>query len=341
MSVLNRFANDGANPRGLLLPQKFNDMVVKAYEMDTPMLDRLAEIANIKDCTSGESFVFRMESLNQATDAWDHEEGAEIIGRKREYVAGTVGVDKILGDAEKVGKADMRLQDIDSMAMKIAMSQIRTIRQRLERRVNALLVRAARVAGVSKNGRTIHLGGFVQSRSAVSVAAAYPDNATGADNFDADAHALAATLDARFVPREGRRMRITPYIQNILRHKVSLFSTDFKSINNVNKRVIGEIAGFIVEVDPNISAFTGNVVEPGYSKYSVDCSIGASTGQPVALISCGVQEGRAPIGVAKYSDIAGYYEMDEYTNTHFFKTEIHLGMDIMHPYCAASIEVRS
>jgi hypothetical protein len=120
-----------------------------------------------------------------------------------------------------------------------------------------------------------------------------------------------------------------------------LFSTDFKSVNNVNKRVVGEIAGFIVEVDPNLAALTGSVVEPGYSKYSVDCSIGAGIGQPVALISCGVQEGRAPIGVAKYSDIAGYYNMDEYTNTHFFKTEIHLGMDIMHPYCAASIEVRT
>jgi hypothetical protein len=39
--------------------------------------------------------------------------------------------------------------------------------------------------------------------------------------------------------------------------------------------------------------------------------------------------------------IRGFYTKDEFTNRHFFKADMLMGADIMHPYTAAAIEVRT
>ena len=248
--------------------------------------------------------------------------------------------DQVLVAANETGIEDDIISDI-AYRMNLANSQVQTLKQRYEGYANRLHYSAALTAAVTKNGKTIHNGGNLVRNVAASVATRYPDSSTGADNFDTDAHILAETMTNNFVPESGRIMRITPYIARILRHRTSLFSRDFTSKNTLNSRVITEIAGFLVVVDPNVAALSSNFVDPDMSKYSIDCRVAGTNGQPVALCTAGVMEGKAPIGQAVRMGITGSLDWETRTNTWFAKTQMFLGMDKMHVYTAGAIAVRS
>jgi hypothetical protein len=340
MSNPYRALNNAGNPTGLLLPKVFNDEVVKAFQMQTPMWTAMNSVANVRTVQGGETFNFTMESMDTANDPVFHVPGSEIVGRAREFIRRTITTDDILVDSIEVNKYDEIVDDIGITAG-IASSLVSSIGMRMERQINVVHVNAARAGAETKNGRTIHPGGFVTPRVAADVATAYPNSSTGADRLDEDFHALARNLDLRFVPREGRTARISSYVADVLRHRPQLFINDYKAPNNYNARFITQIAGFDIMVDPNLDSLNTNIVDPKYAKYSANCTPGAGFGQPVALIACGVGLGRAPIGIAMRYGIQGHTEMFEKTNVRFFKAELNLGIGIMHPYCAASIEVRS
>jgi hypothetical protein len=342
MSTPNRFLADGSNPTGLLLTQKFDEVVQKTWQMATPLMDNPGLIANTKDIANGETFRYMMESIDVPTDAVYHAPGAVIRGRQVEYVTGTIGLDPIMTDAREIDFRDARIADFDFQSG-IAQSLVNTIKMNYERKFNILNLRAARAtAQVSKNGRVIHNGGVIQTIVGANWEAGLPDNSTGADAFEAACHQLCETLDTRFVPRAGRVMRIAPRVERILRHKPSLWIQDYKAPNNLNSKSLMLIAGFNVVTDPNLDYLSTNIVDPdGLSKYSVNCTVATTTGRPAALVTCGVMEGKAPVGIVRAQGIRGFYTKDEFTNRHFFKADMLMGADIMHPYTAAAIEVRT
>lgn len=336
----NRYLTTGSDERSLALKKEFSNLTVQAWQMATPMFDGSLPLIASKQVGPGEPFRFIMESLVDPNDAKFHKTGTTITGTNREFVEGTITSDQVIVTANETGIEDDTISDIN-YRMNLANSQVQTLKQRYEGYANRLHYSAALSAAVTKNGKTIHNGGNLVRNVAATVATRYPDSTTGADNFDTDAHILAETMTNNFVPESGRIMRITPYIARILRHRTSLFSRDFTSKNTLNSRVITEIAGFMVVVDPNIAALSSNFVDPDMSKYSIDCRVAGTNGQPVALCTAGVMEGKAPIGQAVRMGVTGSLDWETRTNTWFAKTQMFLGMDKMHVYTAGAIAVRT
>ena len=152
-------------------------------------------------------------------------------------------------------------------------------------------------------------------------------------------------MDEDDVPETGRYLFITPAIRRVLMQDTAIFDIQYGqngSPNNLNNRLIGKLAGFDVLLANNKIPTTtvGLADEPTQSKYRGTFTFGA-TGTPAALALCGASDNMAAIGSVSLQGIVPEMEKDIKRSVYFMKAQILMGADVMHPWCAGSIEVGS
>lgn len=343
-------SSTGAGDYSLALKQDFNNLVQQQFIQSTPFWNGEIPLAQRKDVTGGREFRFLMRSRTEHTQASNVPAGDFIVGSQRAFAEDTITVDnEPLVSAQDYPIDQQMFASFDVMqgaASEVAVS----LAMKFERRMHALALKAARTAAVTKNGLTIHNGGLRVTRSAsANVATAYADSSTGSGNFRSDVAQLAYKADLEYVPKQGRYLVVHPYIARILRHETNIFYKEVNALgmsNSMNQRVIGELEGFTVVVDPVLQYFTGSSSLTGatytdvrYSKYNVTCD--GTEGIPAAIACWGSSTGIFPVGVATRQGVYGFMEFDEWTNVTKIKAQVMMGADVMHPWSAGEIAVLS
>jgi len=345
-----RFLADGGSDYGLSL-KVFWGSVVEAFRnrvMLFPFNGMYADnvgpqfIAH-KALSGTNSTQFLMWSDMPAAE--EHTPGDELNGQQFEVEDGTISIDGFLTAHVEVPEDQLLASHFDVLQQ--AGSKLGyQLADKYDRRLFVLGCNAARTAAVTKNGRTIHNGGNLVQGTNATVAGAYPVSSAGAIAYRNSAEELAQAMDEDDVPETGRYLFITPYIRRVLNQDTSIFDVRYSqnsNDNNFNNRLIGKLAGFDILVANNKLPRTNITLatEPTYSKYRGDFTVGATTGTPVGLALCGAQDGMAAIGSVSLQGIVPEMEKDIKRSVYFMKAQILMGADVMHPWCAGSIEVQS
>lgn len=276
--------------------------------------------------------------------AEEHTPGDELNGQQFEVEDGTISIDGFVTAHVEVPEDQLLASHFDVLTT-VGQKLGYQLADKYDRRMFVLGLNAARTAAVTKNGRTIHNGGNkVLTSSSSTLATRYSADSTGAQNFRADAEILAQYMDEDDVPETGRYLFIPPYIRRVLMKDTTIFDIQYGqngSPNNLNNRLIGKLAGFDILLANNKlpSSNIGIASEPTQSKYRGDFT--NATGIPGGLALCGAMDGQAAIGSVALQGIVPEMEKDIKRSVYFMKAQILMGADVMHPWCAGSIEVKS
>ena len=279
-----------------------------------------------------------------------HNPGEFITGRKVKMAERTVRVDDVLVAPIDVPFADLDLNHFDVLtpyAQKLA----RSLAIDNDRKIAALGYRAARTSGVSG----IFPGGTevvrtVSGASDIANGASpfYADSITGSGNFRADVATLAMEMDLKNIPEQGRYLFISPQIRKLLRHEKDVFNRDYNEASiagTMNARAIGVLEGFQLVTTNNLpgqwTATTNGrygLIDSNFGKYDFDCALAtANDERPAAIALCGASSGMGAIGMVQASGIRTVIEDDERRNVKFMKAQMHVGYDVLAPWCAGSI----
>ena len=333
-----RFLAASGDDYGLALKQFWGPMVEAFRDSSVLFMGDGPKVIAEKTITQGKSHQFLM--LADTPESEDHIPGDELLGQQYEVQDGTLTVDDILVAHHDIPEDQEALSHFE-----IRPQLGRKIGQRLARdydqRAFYTAINAARTAGVSKNGLTVHNGGNrVVASTSGSTATAYPVTSTGAQNFRDDVAQLAQLMDEDYVPEGGRYLFITPYIRRVLGKDPTIFDTRYtqNQPNSLNQRRIGMIEGFEIVVakgrmpTTNVTKFTGVK-----TKYNGDFRNSGSYGEPVALALCGASEASAAVGCVKAFGITPQMLDDIRRGTHFMKAKMLIGLGVLHPWCAGEI----
>lgn len=340
-----RFLAAGGDDQALAL-KMFSGSVIEAFRAKTLLWNSVGpegvgesspNVIASKTVDAGNSWQWPIIG-NDLTPEY-HTPGVELLGQDVALDEAVITIDDILVAHLDVAWDQEQLSHFDVIAP-FARKLGRSLAEDFDSKLFVVGVLAAQSAAVTG----IHNGGNVVQRVAASIAVAYPNDATGAGNFIADAGSLAQLLDADDVPEDGRYLFITSYIRQILLNNTNIFSSDFTrriEPNSLNPRAIGELAGFQVLITNHMPS---TAITTGPAKYQIDATAaGAGEGAPVALALCGAQEGSAAIGyvagTGKTGAIYSHMGFDERRNTTFLKSQMMVGAGIVAPWCAGEIHV--
>ena len=212
------------------------------------------------------------------------------------------------------------------------------------------------------------------------ITAAYPNSTTGSGRFRDDVAELAQKMDEDDVPESNRFLFVSPYIRSILRHEAASFGAADVSAGNIfdpslssntgdlNKRIIGELEGFQVIMTNHLpttdttettygqAAATGKLAvaakyvgkfdglddaNKGNSASGYAEAEAKANAKPAALALCGAAEGSPAIGMVQAAGLRSHMGPDERRNTHFLKSQIMVGADILCPWSAGYVGVFS
>lgn len=327
----------------LLLRQQFDSSVVLGFQKQNYLFNDMMGIAKIVNTNGGRDFRFMRQNLEDESLVAAFRAGQTITGIPFGFSDGTITInERPDAVAYEMGKEHMRLADFDFISGKAEQLAYKIQRQYHLRGLHRW-VSAARSSASTRvvDGRTVtfHNGGQRVTRSG-GLTTRYPVSATGAQNIRADLEELAQLFDEDDIPKEGAYVLMGPRELRVALQDDKIFDRDVNrdGRNTINERVVGVIAGFnIIQVnDMPRTSYVDSV-----SRYSLDCSASASTGQPafIAVRGAAVSDKR-PIGVAVAAGISGVTTpMDEKTNTILMKAEMHYGIDIMHPEVAGVVDI--
>ena len=260
-----------------------------------------------------------------------------------------VRVDDVLVAAIDVPFADLDLTHFDVLTP-FSQKLGRSLATDLDRKIAAIALKAANtaaIAGVMPGGQVVERA--VSGGSGIG--SFYADAATGGSVFFRnDVAALARQFDEDNVPQEGRFLFIPPYIRSILRHETDIFNRDFNDgsvAGTLNTRTIGVLEGFQLILTNNLPGdWTGttngryNLIDTEFAKYDFECGLTA-TGQkrPAAIALCGAGMGQPAIGMVQASGMRTVIEDDERRNVKFMKAQMHVGFDVLAPFCSGVINM--
>ena len=334
-----RFLNNAAGTEYALAPEEMYMMGVVEAARDEVIVADSPAIAR-KTITSGNSHKFYL--MADTPDPEEHTPGDELLGQQFEIDSGNITLDNIVVSHHDIPLDQWKVANFDivgPLAKKTGSRIARFYDSRLMRK----LILTSRLGGSSKNGLNVHNGGNRAFVDAASVAAAFPVNSTGAGAFLDLCHELAESMDNDNLSESGRYMWIDPYIRRVLSKDTGIWDIQYAqnaSSNNLQSRVLGEIAGFKIMVAKNRLP-TSNV-STGPSKYQGTFQVttgNTAVGRPVAVAVCGGEQGVAPIGVVQFGGIESVMVKDERRNTLFVKSQVLMGADTLHPWTAGVIEV--
>jgi hypothetical protein len=280
--------------------------------------------------------------LADTPDAEDHVPGNVLMGQEYAVGDGTIAIDGYVVAHHDVPMDQILTSHFDIVG-KLGMKMGQKLAQNYDKKLFNLAVNAARTASRTHTatGLNIHNGGNrVESVHASGVGSAFPVTSAGAIAYRNKAEELAQAMDEDNVPESGRYLYITPYIRRVLNQDTSIFDTDYTRgvRNEFNKRIIGELAGFNVVVAKNRIPST-NITGYDKTKYNGDYRYNGATGEPAGIALCGASQEMAAIGVARVQSIIPKMKEDERRSTMFMKASILMGADVLHPWCAGTIEV--
>lgn len=332
-----RFLADTSGDFGLSLKRYWGN-VVEAYRDEVILFNPTAPSIAVKTVDAGKEHQFLM--MADTPEAENHTPGQELLGQQYEVQDGSITVDDILVAHHDI-PLDQYLLSHFEVAPQLGVKDGQKLAREYDQRLMNLAVLAARTAGVTKNGLTVHNGGNRIKDVAADVATKYPVTAAGAQAFRANAAYAAQLMDEDNTPEEGRTMYITPYIRRVLGMDPTIFDVRYTpgTPNSLNKRAIGELEGFTVVVAKNRIPTTNVVKYTGtLTKYNGDFRC-AGTGEPVAVILCGARQGQAALGLVKVAGPTSIMQADERRNTMFIKSQMLMGAGKLHVWNAATIEV--
>tara|TARA_A100001388_G_scaffold277681_1_gene270631 strand:+ start:4392 stop:5585 length:1194 start_codon:yes stop_codon:yes gene_type:complete len=279
-----------------------------------------------------------------------HNPGDFITGKKIKMSEKTVRVDDVLVAAIDVPFADLDLTHFDVLTP-FSQKLGRSLATDLDRKIAAIALKAATTSAIAG----VMPGGQVVTRevtgSPTTQTSFFADSSTGSGNFRQDCAALARQFDEDNVPQEGRFLFISPYIRSILRHEQDIFNRDFNDgsvAGTLNTRTIGVLEGFQLILTNNLPGdWTGttngryNLIDTEFAKYDFECGLTADDqSRPAAIALCGAGMGQPAIGMVQASGMRTVIEDDERRNVKFMKAQLHVGFDVLAPFCAGVINMK-
>ena len=278
-----------------------------------------------------------------------HNPGDFITGKRIKLSEKTVRVDDVLVAAIDVPFADLDLSHFDVLTP-FSQKLGRSLATDLDRKIAAIALKAATtsaIAGVMPGGQSVER----EVSGGAAIGSFYADDSTGAGNFRDDCAALARQFDEDNVPQEGRYLFMNPYIRQILRHETDVFNRDFNDgsvAGTLNTRTIGVLEGFQLILTNNLPGdWTGttnsryNLIDTNFAKYDFDADLSATGDKrPAAIALCGASMGQPAIGMVQASGMRTVIEDDERRNVKFMKAQLHVGFDVLAPFCAGVINMK-
>tara|TARA_R110000824_G_scaffold25767_3_gene89361 strand:- start:5685 stop:6857 length:1173 start_codon:yes stop_codon:yes gene_type:complete len=241
--------------------------------------------------------------------------------------------------------------------------------------------RSAAETGIHAGGKVVvRDDGVAHATNPASLAAAYPNSSTGSGRFRDDVAELAQLFDEDNVPEDGRYLFVSPYIRTIMRHEASswgaagnsatllsgpagnIYDPSMSSVTgDLNRRVIGMLEGFNIILTNHLPTANTNYLDAAsvaIAKYNgffdgrdddgkgdgdgtQDEDEAIANAMPAALALCGASEGAAAMGLVQAAGIRSVMQDDERRNTTFLKSQIMVGADILCPWTAGVVGVRT
>ena len=278
-----------------------------------------------------------------------HTPGDFIVGRKVKMSERTIRCDDVLVAPIDIPFADLDLSHFDVLtpyAQKLA----RSLAMDLDRKIATVAYKAATTAGVAG----VYPGGnevFEEAADGTEVSDYFANTAGGAQKFREKAADLAELMDRDNVPEQGRFLFISPYIRKILRHEAEIFNRDLNNaavVGSMNDRAIGLLEGFQLIVTKNLPGdWTGTTngrygfIDTNMSHYDFDCDLNTDAEKrPAAIALCGASSGSAAVGMVQAAGMRTVIEDDERREVKFCKARMHVGMGVLAPWCAGTINCK-
>ena len=367
----------GSNDRALAL-SLFSGTVLEQFYVNTVFYDRGGQFIAMKQLDGGHEARWPVigddiDLFNSFNDDGDgdgtafevgdvvaeggiamgyHNPGDFITGRKIKMSEKVIRCDDILVAPIDVPFADLDLAHFDVLgpyAQKLA----RSLATDNDRKIAALAWAAAKaspVAGVYPGGNNIEVTKQV-STDGSTFAHYFPNDSTGSDVFREAVAELAKQMDLDNVPEQGRYLFISPDVRKILRHETDVFNRDFNEASlagTMNTRAIGVLEGFQLITTNNLpgqwTATTNGrygLYDSNLAKYDFDATLDATNDtRPAAVALCGASAGMAAIGMVQAAGIRTHIEDDERRNVKFMKAQMHVGYDVLAPWCAGAITMK-
>jgi len=351
MSYSVQFTGTGSDDTALLL-KRYTGNMANPWRSGTFLWDQSSGVIERHSEPDGKEFQYLLWADLPAP--LDYDPGDEIMGQNFAIDEVNITPDKYLIEAHRVPRDKMRLSHFrEQVAGNLGRLHGNRLARQYDYRAFTLAGLGARQAAVTKDGLPVHSGGTRVTRTGGSVSAAYPRSATGAANFRADLRELGREMDEKNIPRTNRWITYLPQILDVLLFDTTgtLFGKDFIDSfdgNKVIRREVQTIDGFKVLKDrrgalPNAATnngpFPDSNISSGLSKYQADFSIGASTGQPVAMAFCTDDMEQAPLAVIEFEPMGHHVQYIPERMEWLFLSWLYVGGGVTHPYGLGSIEV--
>lgn len=312
--------------------------------------------------------VLRMAALPEPVK--QYQAGDSFPGQQYEMNDTTITVEPYIRSGFSIRRDDMNISQVEIMP-RLAQGVAMKLKYELSRRVANLACQAARATSETKNGLLVHNGGNVVTKiggtsSGVSpnllsvITGAYPFSSTGSDNLRKDLRQLSLNMTTDGVPTGSQFRSLYLYhdLKTVLSYDTTnqVFSRDFVSNgNDMQSQILNQIEGFsLIDTVGRYPAASGvrNLLNDGIlpdgnfafatdlpTKYQANFAVGGSTGFPVALSMCRGLNGDCSVaaGIWEGPFVQTWY--DEETLTYHIDAAVQVGMGIMSPWCAGSIEV--
>lgn len=342
--------NKSGDEYSLAREEQFRALVSQDFQPKTlfypgpaGMVDGLPSLFQVKTLTSGKTH--RFEQVSDPTAAQEFVPGDEMSGTQIEFDKGTITVDRPIWDAKSITDEPDILAHWE-FAGPASRNISYAIANEADTRLCQTIISAARTSSLTKNGLTIHSGGNAVSRigGGSAVSDAYPNSSTGSDRFLDDVAQLQYEFDIDNVPEAGRYLVITPYIRRVLQENdTKIFNSDYSRspANDFNKRVIGELFGFMVLTPYNRMPTDNGVASGRPAKYQNDNTYAGSNGEPVALAVGGVLDGQAPAGLVVAGGLRTGIEYEPLKMKTTYHASLMMGAGVLNPYCAGIIQAKA
>jgi len=364
----------GANDRALAL-SLFSGTVLEQFYVNTVFYDRGGQFIAMKQLDGGHEArwpiigddldLFNATDLNDTDSPADggfdealpegglnagyHRPGDFITGKKIKMSEKVIRCDDILVAPIDVAFADLDLAHFDVLgpyAQKLA----RSLATDNDRKIAALAWAAAKASGVTG----VYPGGNnveVSASGGSAFTSFFANNSTGSGLFRESVAELAKQMDLDNVPEQGRYLFISPDVRKLLRFETDVFNRDFNEAQiagTLNTRAIGVLEGFQLITTNNLpgqwTATTNGrygLIDSNLAKYDFDATLDATNDtRPAAIALCGASAGMAAIGMVQAAGIRTHIEDDERRNVKFMKAQMHVGYDVLAPWCAGAITMK-
>jgi hypothetical protein len=334
----------GTDPTSLFL-KMYAGSYTEAWRSATFLWDSTLPIISRQTISpgGGKSFQFLMDA--DLPEPEDFDPGNEVSGQNYAVEEGVITLDKYLV-AHAYVKRDQMMQSHFQILPRLGKRHAMRLGRVYDRRLMILAAKAARqTTAVSKNGMLVHSGGNRVTRGGATIAGAYAASAAGASNLRSDLRSLGRLQDIDLLPNGERYVLMRPEAREALLYDntSTLFSRDFQDSNRVLSRSIPEVDGYKILAFPTSTSQNGPMPDQnltsGLPKYQGNFAAGASDGIPAVIALSPGPDGGAAVGVVTYESVQHAVVWKQERLAYLVMSYLYCGADIMHPYCAGSIEV--